>query len=449
MRLFLLLVVLLLCGSSANSLARQVLQKGEPLARAMENIEKFRKAELTVLLEGEFENAEVEVEQVSHEFLFGCIIFDLVNHGASPENEELFKDRFKNLFNFAVFPFYWAAYEPQEGQTNEARIKEVVDWCADNGITTKGHPLAWTHTAGTPDWLSNYSHEESKQLLKERIENIVSSFKDQIEIWDVLNEVIHTVDWEVAMHENKAGQDNRYVGKDFMSKEIGFIDSCFRWAYDANPAATLILNEFDIVYNQKSRQRFYDVLKALQERNSPVGGIGIQAHEPFQGRIYYSPEQIWETFETYAEFNLPLHITELIPVANGDTIKGGYRTGIWTEQVQAEFAEMIFTLGFGHPMVESINWWGFSDANIWQPKGGLVNENLDPKPVYEALDRLINQKWKTNLKDLTPNDQGRITFRGFKGDYILTISQDGIITQTSRTSLADLMSGNTILQIKP
>lgn len=449
MRLFLLLAVLLLCCNSVNSTAIQISKDGGPLNKALENIETYRKTELTLLLSGEFKDVEVEVEQLSHEFLFGCILFDLVNHGKSPENEELFKEHFKNLFNFAVFPFYWAPYEPREGHTNETKIREVVAWCAENGITAKGHPLAWTHTAGTPLWLSQYSVEESKQLLQQRIERIVSSFKNQIEIWDVLNEAIHTVNWEVAMQENREGQDNRYVGKDFMSKEIGFIDSCFRWANDANPSATLVLNEFDIVYNEQSRQRFYDVLKALQERNTPVGGIGIQAHEPFQGRVYYSPEQIWETFETYAEFNLPLHITELIPVANGDSIKGGYRTGIWTEKVQAEFAEMIFTLGFGHPKVESINWWGFSDANIWQPKGGLVDENLNPKPVYETLDRLINQKWKTRLKGLKPDNQGRIAFRGFKGDYLITVRHKDKITYSSRINLADLMSGDTILQVKP
>jgi endo-1,4-beta-xylanase len=397
------------------------------LARA--NIEQFRKAEFTLkfggISESEINEIEIEAEQINHEFLFGCIIFDLVNHGKVPEDEDLFKERFKQLFNFAVFPFYWAAYEPKQGQTNETKIKEVADWCIENGITTKGHPLAWTHTAGTPKWLNEFSAEESKKLLQQRIENIVSSFKSKIDIWDVLNEVIHTVNWDVALQENLAGRDNRYVGRNFMSDDIGFIDSCFQWAQAANPDADLILNEFDIVYNEHSRQRFYDVLKALQKRNSPVKGIGIQAHEPYKGRIYYSPQQIWETFETYSDFNLPLHITELIPVSNGDSIMGGYRTGIWTEQVQAEFAEMIFTLSFGHPLIHSVNWWGFSDRNIWQPNGGLVDENLNPKPVYETLDRLINQEWKTKQSGLKLNSEKEVNFRGFRGDYQIRIKHKG------------------------
>ncbi len=447
MKLYFLLAVLLLVSSAAFSAKEQHPHNQEYIGKARDNIESYRKADMTFAVKGMAHNVEVDVEQVSHEFLFGCIIFDLVSHGNRPENEALFKERFKNLFNFAVFPFYWAAYEPRQGQTNEVKIKEVVAWCKQNGITTKGHPLAWTHTAGTPRWLEQYSVEQSKLLLQQRIEKIVSGFKNEIEIWDVLNEVIHTVDWEVAVRENKAGQDNRYAGQDFMSEKIGFIDSCFRWAHNANPEADLILNEFDIVYNPDSRLRFYNVIKALQQRNTPLDGIGIQAHEPYQGRIYYSPEQIWDTFDTYAGFNLPLHITELIPVSNGDSIKGDYKTGIWTEQVQAEFAEMIFTLGFGHPLVESINWWGFSDANIWQPNGGLVDEHLNPKPVYETLDRLINHTWKTKLKELKPDKQGKINFRGFKGDYLITVKHNGKVISTSKISSQDLISGNTLLKI--
>lgn len=400
--------------------------------KAQSNIEKYRKADFLLVLKGNLKNVEVEVQQISHEFHFGCIIFDLVNHGKVPQDEKLFKERFKQLFNFAVFPFYWAGYEAKEGETKEEIIKEVVAWCAENGITTKGHPLAWTYTAGTTPWLAEYSVEETKQLQLSRIEQIVISFKNQIDIWDVLNEAIHTVNWEVAMKENKAGQDNRYVGQNYMSDKPGFIDSCFQQAHKANPNAQLILNEFDIVYNENSRQRFYDLLKTLVEMDTPVTGIGIQAHEPFKGRVYFSPEQIWETFETYSDFNLPLHITELIPVSNGDSIMGGYTTGIWTEQAQAEFAEMIFTLSFGYPLVQSVNWWGFSDRNIWQPKGGLVDENLNPKPVYETLDRLINLDWKTSFAGLKPNSKGEVSFRGFRGDYLIKVKRRNEIIKEER-----------------
>lgn len=402
---------------------------------AQKNIEKYRKADFKIHLLGvdskEMENIQIEVEQVSHDFLFGCIIFELIRTNEIPENEKIFKERFNQLFNFAVFPFYWASYETKPGLTKKEDILKVVEWCKENGITTKGHPLVWTHTAGTPEWLSNFSTPTSKELLKKRVEKIVSEFEGKIDIWDVINEVIHTVNWDVAMEENKAANDNRYSGKNLMMEKLDFIDSCFRWAHNANPDANFIINEFNIVANENSRKDFYTVVKKLLEKDSPINGLGIQVHEPNQGRYYYSPQQLWETYENYSDFKLPLHVTELIPVSNGDEIKGNYKSGVWTEEVQAEFAEMVFTLSFGHPKMQSINWWGFSDKNIWQENGGLLDEELNPKPVYKTLDRLINKEWKTKL-NLTPNKKGKVDFRGFKGDYKVTISKNGEIINESK-----------------
>jgi GH35 family endo-1,4-beta-xylanase len=281
----------------------------------------------------------------------------------------------------------------------------------------------------------------------QRLEDIPRDFKNHIQKWDVINEVIHTVNWDVAMKENKAGRDYRYVGKNFMSEHVGFIDSCFRSAYKGNPEADLIINEFDIVYNETSRKRFYDVVKSLKERGSPVTGLGIQAHEPYKGRIYYSPEQIWKTFETYSDFKLPLHITELIPVSNGESIMGGYKTGVWTEQAQADFTEMIYTLSFGYPDVVSLNWWGFSDANIWQEGGGLVDKNLNPKPVYETLNRLINVDWKTNLHGLKAGKKGKLEFRGFNGDYLFKIKRNGKIIKEIQLNYEDIQNNNKPLKI--
>ena len=439
---FLLLVVL--CGQ----LQAQQISDNKILNKANSNIEEYRKADFIILLEGiektELKNVQVDVEQTSHEFLFGCIIFDLVSHGKSPANEELYRERFKQLFNFAVFPFYWAGYEPQPGQTKHDEIEEVVQWCLDNGITCKGHPLAWTHTAGTPKWLADYPIEESKKLLEERIKKIVSGFDNQIEIWDVLNEATNTVNWNVAIAENRKGQDNRYSGTNLMSESPGFIDSCFQWAHKANPDAQLILNEFGMVADENLRQQFYDLLKELQQKNTPVSGLGIQAHEPYKGRYYYSPEQIWSTFEKYSNLKLPMHITEFIPVSNGDSIMGGYKTGIWTEKEQADFAEMLYTLSFGFPDVASVNWWGMSDDNIWQENGGLVDKNLQPKLVYKTLDQLINHNWKTSLENQSPGKNGKIEFRGFKGDYKITVKQNGQVLKTESINYDNVKSGKKI-----
>ena len=103
---------------------------------------------------------------------------------------------------------------------------------------------------------------------------------------------------------------------------------------------------------------------------------------------------------------------------------------------------------FGYPQLKSINWWGFSDKNIWQENGGLVDENLQPKEVYKTLDRLINKEWKTNLTNLTPNNRGKVEFRGFKGNYKIEVKMNGQILKTVQLKYVESENSKNIIHIK-
>jgi len=133
--------------------------------QANQNIEKYRKGNVSVRFVAKagstLQGASLEVVQQTHDFLFGCIIFDLIRDENSFRQDQ-FKKRFKSLFNFAVFPFYWPGYESRQGMPGWADMLPVLEWCRLNGITTKGHPLVWACKSGTPSWLSGYAvHENS------------------------------------------------------------------------------------------------------------------------------------------------------------------------------------------------------------------------------------------------------------------------------------------------
>jgi endo-1,4-beta-xylanase len=202
-----------------------------------------------------------------------------------------------------------------------------------------------------------------------------------------------------------------------------YVDKAYRWANSANPKAHLILNEYYTIAKDSTRQRFYDLVRMLQARGTPIRGLGIQSHEPRQE--WYAPQRVRDTFDRLAELGLPLHVTEFIPQSGGKPITGGWKTGVWDEKAQADFAEQFYRLAFGHPAVASINWWGLSDRDIWQPGGGLLDSEYNPKPVYERLRKLIREEWHTALKAKT-DGEGRLAFRGFYGDYrVLLRTGDG------------------------
>jgi hypothetical protein len=142
--------------------------------------------------------------------------------------------------------------------------------------------------------------------------------------------------------------------------------------------------------------------------------------------MWFSPIEVEATLDRMAEFGLPLHITEFIPQSSGKTITGGWREGTWTADAQAEYAEQFYTLAFGHPAVTTINWWGLSDADIWLEGGGLLDEDYQPKPVYDRLMKLIKNEWMTKGVILATGKDGEATFRGFHGQYEVTaILPDG------------------------
>jgi len=193
---------------------------------------------------------------------------------------------------------------------------------------------------------------------------------------------------------------------------------CFEWAHAANPEATLMLNDFGQIAYPILRKRFHDLVQELKARNTPLHGIGLQSHEP---RLqWYSPEEVWSTFESYQDLELPIHITEFHPHSSGAAIEGGYREGIWSEETQAEYAEQMLTLAFGHPSVVSFSWWDFTENDSFIKGSALLNKDMSPKPAYDTLDRLINHEWKTR-ESLRSDDSGQVQLNGFYGNYEVRI----------------------------
>jgi hypothetical protein len=90
--------------------------------------------------------------------------------------------------------------------------------------------------------------------------------------------------------------------------------------------------------------------------------------------------------------------------------------------VQATLARNLYRLWFSYPQVMGITWWNVVDngAAPGEPSwSGLYDAEMNPKPVYHALDALINREWKTRLAVKAEAGQP-VAFRGFKGRYRVT-----------------------------
>jgi hypothetical protein len=160
------------------------------LSQADARIERHRKGDAVLTLLGRDgqplpAGTRVAVEQTRHKFLFGANIYKF-DDCRTPEQNAAYKQRFRELLNFATVRFYWVSYEIEEGKLEFADRLKIARWCWENGITPKGHPLFWSECQ--PEWLQRKDPAEAEALAWSRIGREISAFRDVIDIWDVLNE---------------------------------------------------------------------------------------------------------------------------------------------------------------------------------------------------------------------------------------------------------------------
>ncbi|MFO1500510.1 MAG: endo-1,4-beta-xylanase [Verrucomicrobiota bacterium] len=366
--------------------------EAEVLAESDGQIERLRKGNTILRLidaQGRpLANTRVAVEQRRHAFLFGGNLYGFDRFKTAGENDE-YRRRFAALFNYATLPFYWRSYEPVPGQPLYAWTDKMVDWCQENQIRMKGHPLLWAEEAGIPRWSQG---QPSPERQKQRVEEIMGRYRDKIRFYEVVNEPSHLAGLE--------------------------IDSPYHWARAADPNAVLIVNDYHVLAD--GQRPFYRLLEQAIERDVPFDGIGIQAHEPRTER--FPLPRVKRILDQYARLGKGLHITEFTPASSREPITGSQVTGLWTEEAQAEYATRFYRICFAHPAVAAITWWDLCDAHSWLKGGGMLRVDLTPKPVYDGLRQLIHRQWHTQVEGTT-DASGRLALRGFFGDYQVSIQE--------------------------
>ena len=355
---------------------------------------------------------QVDVDQVSHQFLFGCGAFDAVALAKTKDEAERAQltqrlEKWLKLFNYGTLPFYWGRYEPVEGQPAYEETMAAAKWLTERGVQVKGHPLCW-HTVCAP-WLMKYDNETILRKQLERIHRDVTAYKGVIDMWDVINEVVIMPVFD--KYDNAVTRICQDKGRIRLVKEV------FEAAKESNPGATLLINDFNTSVS-------YEILlEGLLEAGVPITAIGIQSHQ-HQG--YWGLEKLNDVLERFSRFHLPIHFTEntlisgeLMPPHIVDL--NDWQVDEWPstpegEDRQAQEIKEMYTVLFEHPSIEAITTWDFNDGCWLKAPSGLVRIDGTEKPAYHVLRKLIHEDWETHEK-LVTDENGCITVNGFKGCY--------------------------------
>ena len=374
-------------------------------------------------------NVKVSIKQKNHAFKFGCNFFKYKCF-ASEEENALYEERFKKLFNLAVIPFYWKDFEPTNGQMRFEKSSVFIDrrppselcleFCRENGIEPKGHPLFWgTHM---PEWLPK-DWEQVKHYLVRRLKAIGERYDGIIKSFDCVNEVtsLPVLTSEVDMH------SSHY--RNLVPMPGSYTEEVFKLAERYFAESHLILNETGGAWTcptPSGKAAFHLLIDSLLRKGCRIDEIGLQYHVftdadgmKAMANTMFNPHQLYSVMDAYGEFGKPLSVSEL-------TING------YDEAVQEELVYNLYRIWFSHPAVSSIVYWNLGEncaiesGNGWSEKkykGGLIRDDFSERPSYRVLDRLINKEWHTEIEKEAV--EGSLWFKGFYGDYEIKASCSG------------------------
>jgi GH35 family endo-1,4-beta-xylanase len=341
----------------------------------------------------------VEVKQTSKRFPFGAALSPTVLR------DEKYQKFFLEHYNWAVFEndMKWYSNEGRRGVEDYSRADAMLKWCTEHTIPVRGHCIYWEPEKWQPRWLRELNGEELRSAVERRIDSVMTRYQGKVVHWDVNNEMLHGTFFRDRLGEGIHGW-------------------MYKRAHEIDPTVKLFVNEFNILSVDKDFQatqvdEYVAQIRQLLNADAPIHGVGIQGHV-WSKTVLEHPETLRKNLDKVAELGLPIWISE-------------FDCAFDEEAANADCLEAVYRTAYGHPAVEGIVAWVFWAGNSWRgPNAGLARRDWSLNAAGERYEALMKE-WSTDVLGVT-DAEGRFAFRGFHGDYVVTI-QAGSEEATRKT----------------
>ncbi|OGU74256.1 MAG: hypothetical protein A2V93_08150 [Ignavibacteria bacterium RBG_16_34_14] len=330
------------------------------------------------------------------EFFIGCDA-----RGYYQMDPETFMRLFTEIFNYATITYYlesgtYEDFEPQEDKKQFETRDLVFKRLKDKNITVEGRPLYWPYKTVTPDWLRNKSYDEILKYVEKHVKEVVGHYGDQMYAWEIVNE---SHDW--ANETKLTPEQITNVTK--LACEV---------ANDTNPKVHRLINNC-CPYAEYVQLKKWGELGATYPQRTPFQFMEdlVEAEVDFTvtgQQMYFPYRDLQDTIiliERLEKFGRPVQLTEVGASSgpNKDSIMTG-RLGLpeepyiwhghWTQEIQADWMEGLYTLAYSKSWIEAVNWYDFVDPFSWIKQGGLLESPKgEIKLVYERL-MTLQKEWK-------------------------------------------------------
>ena len=266
----------------------------------------------------------------------------------------------------------------------------IANFATANHLVLRGHNLLWYHR--TPSWYFDLpSRQEQERAVVRHIQELAGRYRGKIHSWDVVNEPI----------EPKDGRPDGLRTAVFL-ETLGpeYLDLAYRTAREADPAARLVVNEYDIEFDapeqEARRVALLQLLERMKAAGTPVDAVGVQAHLTAVGGPPFSAALLRRFLADIAGLGLTIQITELDVTDENAPADIAVR-----DRLVADAYRRFLDAALDEPAVKMVVTWGLSDRHSWivrretyeakwRTDGVLsrplpFNADLEPKPACEAI----------------------------------------------------------------
>ncbi len=275
----------------------------------------------------------------------------------------------------------WDIMRPSATTYNFADADFMINFARQNGLAVRGHTLCW-HRA-LPSWFaSTVNSRNAAQFLTEHIATVCGRYKGRIHSWDVVNEAIEPTDRQTNGLRNSPW---------FQLLGESYIETAFRAAHQADPAAILVYNEYGVEFDDTIRtDAIVNLLRRLKARNVPLHALGVQGHIRAADKAKFAANmQRFRTFlREVATLGLSIIITEL------DCDDTGLASSITTrdEGVGGMYGDYCSVV-MNEPAVIGIITWGLTDKYTALNSTNPRSDRLPQRPLPLDANMVRKNAW--------------------------------------------------------
>jgi endo-1,4-beta-xylanase len=246
----------------------------------------------------------------------------------------------------------------KDGSFDWTRADRLVSLAHTHGLKVHGHALIWYFEA--PDGFAAMAGDKKRfaDAYRTYIVGVAGRYRGQLTSWDVVNEPI---------------ADDGSLRDCLWRRVLGdeYIRTAFTTAREAEPAAPLFLNDFDLETKPAKRAAFLKLAESLLKAGAPLGGLGTQTHV----NADLEPGRIRSTVADLASLGLKVHISEFDVSLN--RASGFDRAGL--EKKQAALAAEVSDAMAALPEAQrhGVTIWAARDKDSWLRRGA-ENKGLIP-----------------------------------------------------------------------